>query len=62
MSDLIYNRNGTDKTNTISENPTKNEVSLDFYRSLTSHIGNKGALVHVYFRNDLGVRLLDHVR
>ena len=27
-----------------------------------SHTGNKGALVHMYFRNDLGVLLLEHVR
>ena len=27
-----------------------------------SHTVNKGALVHVYFRNDLGVLLFEHVR
>ena len=24
------------------------------------HTGNKGAFVHMYFRNDIGVRLLEH--
>ena len=27
-----------------------------------SHTGNKGALVHMHFRNDLGVHLLEHVQ
>ena len=29
--------------------------------SFASHTGKKGVLVHVYFRNDLGVHLLKHV-
>ena len=29
---FISNQNGTDKTNSISENPTTIKVSLDFYR------------------------------
>ena len=34
---FINNQNGTDKTNTISENPTKIEASFDFTMSLILH-------------------------
>ena len=55
---FISNQNGTDKVNSISENSTKNKVVLIFTEFLTSHIVNKGALEHNYFRNNVGVRLL----
>ena len=51
---FISNQNGTDKVNSKSE-------SFDFTGFLTSHTENKGALEHIYFRNDLGVRLFEHV-
>ena len=59
--DFISNQNGTDKVNVISENMTKIWVSFDFTKFLMSHIGKKGALDHIYFRNDLWVRLLEQV-
>ena len=59
---LISNQNVSDKTNSNSENLTKIEISFDFYRFLTSHTGHKGALVHVYLKSDLWVRLFEHVR
>ena len=37
--------------NSISENSTKIKVTLIF---TGSHTGNKGALEHIYFRNDIG--------
>ena len=38
-------------SNSKSENLTKIKVRTG---SLTSHTGNKGALVHMYFRNAVG--------
>ena len=38
------------------------ECNIIFTLSLTSHINNLGALKHIYFRNYLGVRLLEHVQ
>ena len=53
------NRNGTNKINSITETPTKINVSFDFYR--VSDVPHRGALVHIYFRIELGVRLLEQV-
>ena len=59
----ISNQNGTDKVNSKSENSTKINVSLGLFSEfLTSHIGNKGALEHIYFINDSRLRLLEQVR
>ena len=49
------NRNGTDKINSISENPTKIKISFDFTRSLTSHTGNLGCVCsHIFQKRSLG--------
>ena len=59
---FIINQNGTIQY-ILSENPTKIEVKvLIITVSLTSYTGNRGAPVHVYFRNDIGVLLLEQVR
>ena len=58
---FISNQNGTDKVNSTSEYPTKIKVSFDFYRVFEVYTGNTGALEHIYFTNDLGVRLLEQV-
>ena len=58
---FISNQNGTDIVNSISENSTKIKVSFIFTGFLMSHTRNKGALEHIYFRNDLGLRLLEQV-
>ena len=48
---LNSNRNGTDKINSISDNPTKIKASFYFTWSLTSHTGNIGqACAHLFQR------------
>ena len=50
---FVCNQNGTDSTYSISKILTKIEASFYFYPvSDILHL-KKGALVHVYFRNDL---------
>ena len=58
---FISNQNGTDKSIQYLKSLLKLRSVLIFTRSLTSHIGNKGALEHMYFRNVLGVGLLEQV-
>ena len=53
------NQNETDKINLISENTNKIKVGFDFTGSMISHTGKSGALVQMYFRNDLGVCFLE---
>ena len=53
------------KINSISENLTKIKVSFDFFR--VSDVPNRKLRVrsctyNIYFRKELGVRLLEHVR
>ena len=48
---FFSNQNKTDKINLISENMT---TFTDFTGSMISHTGKSGALVQMYFRNDLG--------
>ena len=67
MSDLVGNPEDRlshieAQINSISENQTKIKVSFEFTRSLTSHTGNlRWACAHIYFRKEIGVRLLEQV-
>ena len=49
-------------TKSIQYLKIRQKLSYGFTGSMISHTGKSGALVQMYLRNDLGVRLLEQVR